>query len=140
MKEGHAQYLAGLMDGEGWVECKRKNKKAPNGKMYRCWSIRIEIQMTHKGVVKWIHNVTGYGNFYMKKAYPHQNFDQWRWRCAFRDANKFATAIAPYSIVKRETLQRIVDHYKNMPRKKNTFTPAENELLHANNTQVFTDN
>ena len=30
MIEAHAQYLAGLMDGEGWVECKRKNKKTSN--------------------------------------------------------------------------------------------------------------
>jgi len=139
MNQGHAQYLAGLMDGEGWVECRRKNKKSPNGKIYRCWSIRIEIQMTHKGVIKWIHNVTGYGNFYMKKAYPHQNFDQWRWRCAFRDANKFATAIAPHSIVKKETLQRIVDHYKNKPPKKIKINPTTNELLHGNNTKIFAD-
>ena len=34
MIEAHAQYLAGLMDGEGWVECKRKDKKSPNGKIY----------------------------------------------------------------------------------------------------------
>ena len=26
MNQGHAQYLAGLMDGEGWVECRRKIK------------------------------------------------------------------------------------------------------------------
>tara|TARA_R100000687_G_scaffold19767_1_gene16413 strand:+ start:42 stop:464 length:423 start_codon:yes stop_codon:yes gene_type:complete len=139
MNQGHAQYLAGLMDGEGWVECRRKNKKFPNGKIYRCWSIRIEIQMTHKEVVKWIHHVTGYGNFYMRKAYPHQNFDQWRWRCAFRDAYKFATDIAPYSIVKKETLQRIVDHYKNKPPPKIKLNPSTNELLHGNNTKIFAD-
>ena len=56
------------------------------------------------------------------KAYPHQNFDQWRWRCSFRDAYKFAKALAPHSIVKQENLQRIVDHYDNQPNKNDKKT------------------
>jgi len=135
--EAHAQYLAGLMDGEGWVECKRKNKKTSNGKVYRCWSIRIEIQMAHKGVINWLHHVTGYGRCSMKKAYPHQNFDQWRWRCCFRDAYKFAKAITPHSIVKKENLLRIVDHYDRKPTKPIKVNPQPNELIHGNNTKIF---
>ena len=108
-----ARYFAGILDGEGWVECTKRIKKCANNKSYRCSSIKIEIQMTHKGVMEWINDKTGYGTLRMRKASPHQNLDHWRWRCCYRDAYKLAKDIVPYSIVKRETLQRIVDHYDN---------------------------
>ena len=36
---------------------------------------------------------------------------QWRYRASHRLALKFANKILPYSIVKKEKLQKIVDHY-----------------------------
>ena len=108
-----ARYFAGILDGEGWVECTKRIKKCSNNKSYRCSSIKIEIQMTHKGVMEWINEKTGFGTLRMRKATPLQNLDTWRWRCCYRDAYKLAKDIVPYSIVKRETLQRIVDHYDN---------------------------
>jgi hypothetical protein len=36
---------------------------------------------------------------------------QWRWRCQFRDAYLVARLFWPYSHVKMEKIQKIIDHY-----------------------------
>ena len=108
-----ARYFAGILDGEGWVECTKRLKKCSNNKIYKCSSIHIEVQMTHKGVMEWLKEKAEVGTLRMRKAASHQNLDTWRWRCCYRDAYKLAKDVVPYSIVKKETLQRIVDHYAN---------------------------
>ena len=99
MTENDARYFAGILDGEGWVDCRRRLKKCSNGNFYKCASVHVEIQMNHKKVMHWLYEKAG--------------FDNWRWRCSFRDAYKLARALLPFSIVKKETLQRIVDHYEH---------------------------
>jgi len=113
MTENDARYFAGILDGEGWIDCRRRLKRCPNKKFYKCSSIHVEIQMNHKGVMDWIAEKTGYGTLLLHKATAKQNHDSWRWRCCFRDAYKLAKTILPFSIVKKETLQRIVDHYEH---------------------------
>ena len=113
MTENDARYFAGIVDGEGWIDCRRRPRKCWNGKIYKCASIHVEIQMTHKGVMHWLKEKAGYGTLVFRRARTKQNFDNWRWRCSYRDAYKLAKDLLPFSIVKRETLQRIVDHYDN---------------------------
>ena len=36
---------------------------------------------------------------------------QWRWRCQFRDAYLVARLFWPYTHVKMEGIQKIIDHY-----------------------------
>jgi len=110
-------YIAGLFDGEGSIyhrkrlETKRKNKP----RAYVCWRITCEIGMTDKAVLEWLHNTLEFGTFRPRKP-DRKNFpnakDQWRWRCHHRDALKFAKLLIPYARVKREKLQKIINHYE----------------------------
>ena len=47
MTENDARYFAGIVDGEGWIDCRRRIKKCSNNKFYKCSSIHVEIQMNH---------------------------------------------------------------------------------------------
>ena len=63
-------YMAGLFDGEGHVEYKKrlvKQKKGKN-KAYRTWSIRCEMSMTDKGVMEWFHETVGFGTLNKREA------------------------------------------------------------------------
>ena len=51
MTENDARYFAGIVDGEGWIDCRRRIKKCSNGNFYKCSSIHVEIQMNHKKVM-----------------------------------------------------------------------------------------
>ena len=59
-------YIAGLFDGEGSIHFKRgiEKKKKHNGKGYRISNslrLSMEITMTDKSVLTWVHEVLGVG-------------------------------------------------------------------------------
>jgi len=114
-------YIAGLFDGEGSVLFTRKNekKKKHNGKGYRISnSIRInmEITMTDKSVIFWVHDILGCGTVTRK---PRKGFRkdgtkylmQWRWRCTFRDAYYVCCMIWPWAHTKLPKITQIIEHY-----------------------------
>ena len=109
-------YIAGLFDGEGSVDYaqrwQKKRKDRPS--KYFCFRITCEIGMTDYEVLHWLHETLGYGTFRPRKS-DTKNFPtakpQWRWRCSFRDAYKFAKQMLPHAKVKYEKLKQIVDHY-----------------------------
>ena len=114
MKKSNAAYLAGLFDGEGCITYKQKmRQRRPVEKAYPTWEIRMEINMTHQSVIRLIHEMTGVGTVSKKPPGKGQlgRKMQWRWRCGFRDAYYVCCNIAPYSHVKLDKIQKIIDHY-----------------------------
>ena len=114
MKKSDAAYLAGLFDGEGCITYKQKmRQRRPAEKYYPTWEIRMEINMTHQSVIRLIHEMTGVGTVSKKPPGKGQlgRKMQWRWRCGYRDAYYVCRNIAPYSHVKLDKVQKIIDHY-----------------------------
>ena len=114
-------YIAGLFDGEGCVQFKKRMEtkgRLKSGKIRRSNStiITLELSMTDQPVVRWIHKILKVGsvNINIKNkspsSKPHYK-DQLRWRCGYRDALKVAKLIIPYARVKRKKLQQIIKHY-----------------------------
>ena len=114
-------YIAGLFDGEGCVQFKKRMEtkgRLKSGKIRRSNStiITLEISMTEQPVVRWIHKILKVGsvNINIKNKSPSSKphwKDQLRWRCGYRDALKVAKLLFPYARVKREKLQQIIKHY-----------------------------
>ena len=69
MTENDARYFAGIVDGEGWIDCRRRIKKCSNNKFYKCSSIHVEIQMNHKGVMEWLKEKAGFGTLRYTQGY-----------------------------------------------------------------------
>jgi len=113
MENSVAGYLAGLFDADGCVTYKQRMKKRGDKKAYLTWDIRIEINMTHKAVIQWVHETLKVGTFGKKPPGKGQlgKKMQYRWRCGFRDALYVAKIIGPYAIVKLHKLEQIIDHY-----------------------------
>ena len=109
-----AGYLAGLFDGEGCVTYKQQMKKRGNKKAYPTWNIRMEVNMTNKDVIHWLHETLGVGTFGEKPPHKGQlgRKMQYRWRCGFRDALQVAKLLWPYAIVKLHKIEQIIDHYE----------------------------
>jgi hypothetical protein len=108
-------YMAGLFDGEGSVEYKkRKQLKKGNKKAYDFWSIRCEMSMTDQGVMEWFHETIGCGTLNKREAKKSWTGKkpQWRWRCQYRDALQFAKLMWPFAQVKLHKLEQIIDHYE----------------------------
>ena len=109
-----AAYIAGLFDGEGCVTYKQRMKKrGEDKKAYPTWDIRMEVNMTDKYVIKWIHETLEVGTFGKKPPGKGQlgRKMQYRWRCGFRDAYYVCKILWPYAQVKLHKIEQIIDHY-----------------------------
>ena len=116
MNQNDIAYMAGLFDGEGHVEYKKrlvKQKKGKN-KAYKTWSIRCEMSMTDRGVMEWFYETLGFGTLNKREAKKSWTGKkpQWRWRCSYRDALEFAKLLWPYAQVKLHKIEQIIDHYE----------------------------
>ena len=120
----HAAYIAGLFDGEGSIYYARRpeRKKKHNGEGFRysnSMRISMEMTMTDKSVIKWVHSILGVGTVVKK---PRKGFRkdgtrylmQWKWRCTFRDAFYVCCMLWPYAHTKLPKIQQIIDHYDGM--------------------------
>ena len=108
------KYMAGLFDGEGTVLYK-KYKTKKKKKYYYCWFIEAAIEMTHQDVLELLNQALPYGSLWKRKTMKPGRKQTWRWKCKHKNAYKFAKLLLPYSHVKREALQQIIDHYDKLP-------------------------
>ena len=110
-------YIAGLFDGEGSIHFKRKPEKKRSG-TYDCMRISMEISMTDRSVLIWVHEVLGVGTLNKKprkgKRVDGSNYlMQYRWRCTFRDAFYVCCLLWPFAHTKLHKIQQVIEHYAN---------------------------
>ena len=114
-------YIAGLFDGEGSIYYAKRpeKKKKHNGKGYRTsmsQRISMEITMTDRSVLEWVHEVLGVGTL-NKKPRKGLRKDgtkflmQWKWRCTFREAYYVCCLLWPYAHTKLPKINQIIAHY-----------------------------
>ena len=114
-------YIAGLFDGEGSIYFRRgvEKKKKHNGKGYRLSNslrLSMEITMTDKSVLIWVHEVLGCGTL-TDKPRKGKRVDgtpylkQYRWRCTFRDAYYVCCLIWPWAHTKLPKITQVMEHY-----------------------------
>ena len=115
-------YIAGLFDGEGSINIRRamEKKKKHKGKPGYRWSnslrLSMEITMTDRSVLLWVHEVLGVGTL-TDKPRKGKRVDgtpylkQYRWRCTFRDAYYVCCLIWPWAHTKLPKINQVIDHY-----------------------------
>ena len=134
--ETDAAYIAGLFDGEGSVHFKRgiEKKKRHNGKPGYRYSnsmrINMEITMTDKSVIFWVHDILGCGTVTRKprkglRKDGTKYLMQWRWRCTFRDAYYVCCLIWPWAHTKLPKIQQVIEHYTTVALKNNVISLDE---------------
>ena len=129
MTSEEAAYIAGLFDGEGTVTYKKyfeRKKKGNKVNRYNCWRISMEVAMTDKSVLIWLHQTLGVGTLTSKKVNGKRvdgtpYLKQWRWRCTFRDAYYVCLLIWPYAHTKLSKINKILEHY---------YTLKQNNIIH----------
>ena len=118
MNETDKAYIAGLFDGEGSIEFKKRKEKKKSG-IYNCIRISMEISMTDQSVLIWLHEVLGVGTLTNKprkglRKNGTKYLMQYRWRCTFRDAYYVCLLIWPFAHTKLPKIQKIIEHYSHI--------------------------
>src|SRR6056300_1991415 len=129
-------YIAGLFDGEGSIHFKRKPEKKRSG-TYDCMRISMEISMTDRSVLIWVHEVLGVGTL-NKKPRKGKRVDgsdylmQYRWRCTFRDAYHVCCLLWPFAHTKLHKIQEVIEHYTTKAFKDNVISLDEYKQIRQN--------
>ena len=115
-------YIAGLFDGEGsihfkrGIEKKKRHRGKPGYRLSNSLRLTMEITMTDRSVLTWVHKVLGVGTL-TKKPRKGLRRDgtkylmQYRWRCTFRDAYYVCRLLWPYAHTKLPKIQQVIEHY-----------------------------
>ena len=114
-------YIAGLFDGEGSIYFAKRleKKKKHKGEGYRLANaqrISMEITMTDRSVLQWVHEVLKVGTLVKKprkglRKDGTKYLTQWKWRCTFRDAYYVCALIWPWAHTKLPKINQILEHY-----------------------------
>ena len=139
MDKNNLAYIAGLFDGEGSINITRRpeRKKKHKGKGYRISnSMRssMEIAMTDKSVLIWLHEVLGVGTVTDKprkglRKNGTKYLMQYRWRCTFRDAYYVCCLIWPYAHTKLPKIQQVIEHYAHIKMNGNVINLQDYKRL-----------
>tara|TARA_R100000008_G_C3551445_1_gene150637 strand:- start:398 stop:832 length:435 start_codon:yes stop_codon:yes gene_type:complete len=123
MNDTDKAYIAGLFDGEGsihfkrGIEKKKRHRGKPGYRLSNSLRLTMEITMTDRSVLTWVHKVLGVGTL-TKKPRKGLRRDgtkylmQYRWRCTFRDAYYVCCLLWPYAHTKLPKIQAVVEHYQ----------------------------
>jgi intein/homing endonuclease len=118
MKDTDVAYIAGLFDGEGSIDFKRRyeNRKGRRGKRYltNAMNITMRIEMTHESILRWIKEKLEVGTVRKRNRSPSVKShwkDRWTYTLRYRQAYYVCCLIWPYAHVKMAKIQKIIDHY-----------------------------
>ena len=108
-------YVAGIVDGEGWIEFKRKPMKRntrPGKPTHNVLVIRMEVPQVDGRLIDYLMVTTEEGSRDLKTYPNHPTYKtQHRWRCSHHGCYRVLKQILPYLIVKQEKAKLVVDHY-----------------------------
>ncbi len=113
MRDTDIAYIAGLFDGEGSIDFKRRKEK--RGKYTtNAMQITMRIEMTDQSILKWIHATLKLGTVKKRNRSPSVKKhwkDRWVYTLRFRQAYQVCCLIWPYAHIKLDKIQQIIDHY-----------------------------
>ena len=102
-----AAYLAGIIDGEGFVGLSKKKdlKGVRGGYSYRPY---IGVSNTCKSVIDWIAGVTKIGNVRANSPPKAGHKPSWRWEAWSQKASYVLRAVRPYMVIKTRQADLII--------------------------------
>jgi hypothetical protein len=94
----------------------------------------MEITMTDRSVLMWVHEVLNVGTLTPKKVKGKRvdgtpYLKQYRWRCTFRDAYYVCCLIWPFAHTKLPKIQRVIEHYTQQALKSNVISLDEYRMI-----------
>ena len=120
-RELHA-YLAGIVDGEGYVGIKKTNNR--NDCVNPQYHERIQIRMVEEGVIKFFSDLFG-GNYYKEKPHCNKGRMLFCYQASDLIAYRICKTLLPFLIIKNKNAKLIMklrESKKNITKKERGTT------------------
>lgn len=103
-------YLAGIVDGEGYIGIKRS--ATPKHQVSPRFCERIQVRMIHEDSIKLLHETLG-GNYYRERMGQRRGRPLFCWQASDAQAANVLTALLPYLRIKRENAMAALEMRKS---------------------------
>jgi hypothetical protein len=123
MKDTTLAYLAGLIDGEGYVGIKRTHRKDAVSFIYH---ERIQVRMVHEGSIRLLSTLGG--AYYREHGYQGMGRRPlWCWQASDALAARMIATLFPYLVIKRANARLLLALRKSKedPRARRRGSPAK---------------
>lgn len=108
LTDTQAAYIAGLIDGEGWVGICTMSPNLKNGNVSTTFVPRVQVEMTNEKTIEWLHKTVGFG-FITRIRERKDRKPAWKYVIANRQASKLLQRILPFMITKREQAELLIE-------------------------------
>ena len=119
-------YIAGLIDGEGYIGIKKVRSKDAVSPVYH---ERIQVRMIHEGAIKFLTKTLG-GNYYCEKAHASNGRSLFCWQASDALASHILRRILPFLIVKKRVARTVLQlrASKEDPEARRRGSPAKRTM------------
>lgn len=104
VQETTLAYLAGLVDGEGYIGVKRTARRDATSPIYH---ERIQVRMVHEGAIRLLAETLG-GNYYREKAHANNGRPLFCYQASDAKAAAILELLLPYLVVKRAAAENVL--------------------------------
>ena len=122
MTPTESAYVAGIIDGEGSIEFKKKpriRRDRIGTPTYKTLIVRMEVPQVDGRLIDYLMETTKEGTRDIKHYPTNEKWqDQHRWRCGYHGVYRILKQIYRYLIVKKEKAKKVIDHYDKQFKKK----------------------
>jgi intein/homing endonuclease len=120
-------YLAGLIDGEGYIGVKKTNAKNSVSPLYH---ERIQMRMVHEGAIALLASTLG-GNYYRERPHANNGRPLYCYQASDAKAAEILERLLPYLVVKREAAENVLRlrASKNDPRARRRGGMTQRRLM-----------
>ena len=97
-------YLAGIIDGEGYIGIKRTTRRDARSPIYH---ERIQVRMTDEAAIQFLAATLG-GNYYREQPHANDGRPLYCWQASDALACRILERVMPYLIVKRDQAENVL--------------------------------
>lgn len=95
-----AAYIAGILDGEGYIALSRKTDSTTRSGY--CYRPSVAVTNTKHDLLKWLQRKTGLGNVRVMKKRNAKHKQAWRWELWSQQARQVLITVHRYLVIKRK--------------------------------------
>ena len=114
MKQTVKAYIAGIIDGEGYIGINRTKLKRGD-KTYYNYVVKLEVHSSNERLCLWLQENCG---GYFGKGNKPNGKSYYRWSIASKDVYKLLDAIFEFLVIKKEQALIISEYRKTLSDKK----------------------
>lgn len=106
MKQTDIAYIAGLIDGEGYIGIRRFKGKT-NGRVTPGYQERIQVRMVDEQAINFLADTLG-GTYYAEKPHAHKGRPLYCYSASDKIAVRIIRTVLPYLRVKRAVAEKVL--------------------------------